>query len=428
MNNNNSVTTKNTSLAFVCIAIILVAVNMRSPIVLVGSIAPVIEQALSISQLEIGWLGAIPMFSFAFGALVSAKFSKWFGIHNLLPVMILLLALGMVLRVFAVGWWWFFAGTAILSLAIGFLNTITMPAIKQLAPKNIPLVTGLYSLAMTIMAGLVAGIVLPMSDLLGWRLATGVWAVLSVFAFVFWWQLRPNLVLDYQQQQHSNRTVSDSNSPQVVIQKRQQMPDSKHNKSMWQTPMAWWLAIFLGLQSLMYYLVASFLPSIWASKGLSLIQAGQLAMLFQLMAPIAILLLTWVMSRKDHARMMAMLASILIAMGAAGMAFGRFDVNPLFWASVWTICAGFGASLVFTLTLMLINLRTYDTMQASELSSMSQAIGYTIAMAGPLGAGWLHEVSGDWHLPLTVLTILMLINIGFAWAVSGRVMIDGKPF
>lgn len=416
------------SLWVVCFAIILVAINMRTPIVVLGSIAPLLKQDLAITQVEIGWLGAIPMFMFAFGALVSARFSKWVGIHNLLPLMIILLILGMVLRVVVVNGWFFFAGTSILSLAIGFLNTITMPAIKQLAPKNIPLVTGLYSLAMTIMAGVVAGIVLPMSHILGWRLATGVWAVLSMFAFMFWWRLRPNLVLGSHQQHHLNHKLSDDNSPQVAIQNWQQIPNPKQDKSIWKMPIAWWLAIFLGLQSLMYYLVASFLPSILVSKGLSLIRAGYLAMLFQLMAPIAILLLTWVMSRKDHARTMAMLASILIAMGAAGMAFGQFDANPLFWASVWTICAGFGASLVFTLTLMLINLRTYDIVQASELSSMSQAVGYTIAMAGPLGAGWLHEASGDWHLPLTLLTILMLINIGFAWAVSGRVMIDGKPF
>ena len=42
-------------------AMILLATNMRSPIVALGSIAPVVQGALNISETQIGWLGAVPM-------------------------------------------------------------------------------------------------------------------------------------------------------------------------------------------------------------------------------------------------------------------------------------------------------------------------------------------------------------------------------
>lgn len=419
MVNKKMTNKKMVSLWVVCLAIILVAINMRTPIVVLGSIAPLLEQDLNITQVEIGWLGAIPMFMFAFGALVSARFSKWVGIHNLLPIMIILLSVGTVFRVVVVNWWVFFAGTVVLSLAIGFLNAITMPAIKKLAPQNIPLTTGLFSLVLTIFAGLAAGFVLPISEFLGWRWATAGWVVASGFALVVWWGLRSHL-----QQINASQLATKNNAQSGNISAAQ----TNTHINMWQNPMAWSLAIFLGIQSLMYYLVASFLPSIWVSKGLTLITAGQMAMLFQFMAPVAIVLLTLLMSRKDYARSISVIASVLIVLGSMGITFGSFEVRPLFWASVWTVCIGFGASLVFTLSLMLINLRTYDMTQAADLSGMAQAVGYTIAIAGPLGAGWLHNLSNSWDLPLMVLTGLMVVNTWFAWQASASKMIDGKPF
>lgn len=49
-------------------AMILLATNMRAPIVALGSIAPVVQAALDISETQIGWLGAVPMLTFAIGA------------------------------------------------------------------------------------------------------------------------------------------------------------------------------------------------------------------------------------------------------------------------------------------------------------------------------------------------------------------------
>lgn len=415
---------KQMSIAVVCLAIILLAVNMRTPIVLLGSIASILQQDLHISQVEIGWLGATPMVMFAIGALVSAKLSKWFGIHNLLPAMIGLLIAGIVLRTLMVDWVWFFAGTALLSFAIGILNTISMPAIKKLAPSHIPLVTGLYSLTMTIFAGVVAGAILPMSEQVGWRLATAGWAIVSVFALLIWCWLRPQLQLSNNKAGISkhNSAIRDIKQEQMSFATRAQYNGhpSYRKTSMWRMAKAWQLAIFLGIQSLMYYTVASFLPTIWISKGLPAIEAGQMAMLFQLMAPVAIILLTWLMSKKDYARPMAVLGSVLIAVGTAGMTWGQFTTNPLLWAGLWSVCAGFGASVVFTLSLMLINLRTQDTVQAGELSGMAQAVGYTIAIFGPLGAGWLTNITGGWDTPLMLLTGLMVINIWFAWQASAK--------
>ncbi|MBO6224398.1 MAG: MFS transporter, partial [Psychrobacter sp.] len=132
---------------------ILLATNMRAPIVALGSIAPVVQAALDISETQIGWLGAVPMLTFAIGALISPSIGKRFGLENTLIVMIGLLTVGMIIRTVFPTWIGFLVGTLMLTLAIGFANTLAAPVIKQRTPKHIPLITGLFSLVMTVTAG-----------------------------------------------------------------------------------------------------------------------------------------------------------------------------------------------------------------------------------------------------------------------------------
>lgn len=48
----------------------------------------------------------------------------------------------------------------------------------------------------------------------------------------------------------------------------------------WKSKDAWYLGVYMGIQSLLFYTVASFLPSIGMGYGLSLTQASGLALTF----------------------------------------------------------------------------------------------------------------------------------------------------
>ncbi|MGO2278993.1 MULTISPECIES: MFS transporter [unclassified Psychrobacter] len=383
-------------------AMVLLAINMRAPIVALGSIAPVVKDALDISEFQIGWLGAIPMLSFAIGALISPAIGKRFGLENTLIAMIGLLTVGMVIRTAIPTWGGFLIGTLLLTLAIGFANTLAAPVIKQRTPQHIPLITGLLSLTMTIAAGIVAGVVLPLSEQVGWQWALGGWTILSIFAFVIWLFLRVRL---------------GSSNHQAVIPAALDASEI----SMWRTTFAWQIAIFMGLQSLLFYTIASFLPSIWVSKGLSAVSAGQMNAVFQFMAPISILSLTWLVNRGRPIQALAVFAAVLNVVGILGVSYLSTDL-----AWLWSGMMGMGCAAIFTLCMMLFSMRTYTTNQASELSGMAQAVGYVIAFFGPLGTGWLHEMTDSWSMPLFILLILMIANVVIAWLVSRPVMVDGK--
>ncbi|MDN3447386.1 MFS transporter [Psychrobacter sp. APC 3281] len=383
-------------------AMILLATNMRAPIVALGSIAPVVKDALDISEFQIGWLGAVPMLSFAVGALISPTIGKRFGLENTLIAMIGLLTVGMIIRTAIPTWSGFLTGTLLLTLAIGFANTLAAPVIKQRTPQHIPLITGLFSLTMTTAAGIVAGVVLPLSEQVGWQWALGGWTILGVFAFVIWLFLRVRL---------------GSSNHQAIIPAALGSSDI----SMWRTTFAWQIAIFMGLQSLLFYTVASFLPSIWVSKGLSAVSAGQMGSVFQFMAPVSILSLTWLVNRGRPIQALAVFAAVLNVIGILGVSYLSTDL-----AWLWSGMMGMGCSAIFTLSMMLFSMRTYTTNQASELSGMAQAVGYVIAFFGPLGTGWLHEMTGSWSMPLFIMLILMIVNVVIAWLVSRPVMVDGK--
>ena len=383
-------------------AIILLATNMRAPIVALGSIAPVVQEALDISEFQIGWLGAVPMLTFAIGALISPSIGKRFGLENTLIAMIGLLTAGMIIRAVIPTWSGFLIGTLLLTLAIGFANTLASPVIKQRTPKHIPLITGLFSFTMTVTAGIVAGVVLPLSEQVGWRWALGGWSLLGIFAIVMWLFLRVRL---------------GSSNHQAIVPSTSDASDI----SMWRTPFAWQIAVFMGLQSLLFYTVASFLPSIWISKGLSVVSAGQMNSVFQFMAPVSILSLTWLINRGRPIQALAVFAAVLNVIGVLGVSYLATDL-----AWLWSGMMGMGCAAIFTLSMMLFSLRTYTTNQASELSGMAQAVGYVIAFFGPLGTGWLHETTSSWSIPLLILLILMMLNVVIAWLISRPVMVDGK--
>jgi len=63
------------------------------------------------------------------------------------------------------------------------------------------------------------------------------------------------------------------------------------------------------------------------------------------------------------------------------------------------------------LCLSLFNLRATHHRQASQLSGMAQCVGYALAALGPLFFGVLHEQSGNWTLPFSVLAMLSLLQM-----------------
>ncbi len=381
-----------TILLLLIIGLVFAAVNMRSPLVMLGSVVPLLEQDLGLSATQIGYLGALPMPLFALGALFSPMLARRFGLNQMMIAMTALLTLGVAVRVwFGVGF--LFLGTLILSFAIGILNALTAPFIKHCAPNHITLATGVFSLSMSVLAGFAAWVVVPMADVAGWQLSMSVWAAFGALAALIWFGIyRVN---------HHAQAYAAAQHPATF--------------NAWRTLAAWQIAVLMGLQSFLFYTVASFLPSIAMSFGYELSASTQFALLFQLMAPVAILLMTYLIKRGLSTAIVGLIGSVCNFLGVVGLLYAPD------WMVVWSAVMGFGCAVIFTLCLMLFSLRTTSTEHARDLSGMVQAVGYFIAMCGPLMMGKLFEHFGDWYWALIAMSALMLINIPMGiWAGSSE--------
>lgn len=386
-------TAKTVPVALLAIALILLAINMRSPIVMLGSVAPILKDALGLTDNMIGWLGALPMPAFALGSLLSPYVARRFGLERTLVLMVAIISISLMVRVLGNSWL-FFIGTGVMALAIGFVNTLGAPIIKKHAPNHIALMTGLLSLCMSVFAGLTAWAVLPLTTASSWQFGLGSWAIVGLITAMIWY------VISRQTAAHTPAT-------------------STHTRfNAWRNINAWLLAAFMGIQSVLFYGMAAFLPSIGVAKGMTLDEATKLALTFQIAAPFTIISLTWLTKRGVSVRISAIIATLLNVMGVSGLIYFPAQLH------LWSLLMGLGVASIFTLSLMMFSLRTHDADTARDVSGMVQAVGYSIAFTGPVMLGELFEIHQDWHMPLLALLALMAVNVVVAWFATRPYMFE----
>ena len=393
----------------VVIAILLLAINMRAPIIGFGAVAKLVQQDLGLTTKTIGLIGTIPVMAFASSSFVAPMLSRRIGLENTMILATSLLAIGIFVRVAHPQLGFLLAGTVLLSLAISLGNVLIPAVIKKYTPNHIGLVMGSYSMFLSVFAGFASGIAMWLVSLSNWQFALGVWGWVSVAAVAAWLMvahLRLRQKISTHDAQFINQAVAEAGQPS--------------RKSVWKIPMAWWISAFMGLQSLLYYTLASFLPSLLIDKGLSKAQAGNVGMVFQLVAFPSILLLTKWVSSQWNLRTLALLAAVGNLVGVFG--FGFLPLQG--WVWVWSIASGFGCGVIFTLCMMIFTLKSKDSQQAAELSGMAQTVGYSIAITGPIVTGWLKDLSYTWTLSMGFLTILMVLNCVFSWLATQNKAIE----
>jgi CP family cyanate transporter-like MFS transporter len=311
------------------------------------------------------------------------------------------------------------AGTILLGSAIAIGNVLIPAIVKRDFPHRVPVLTGLYSAVMGGFAGIGSGLAVPLADVGGWRLALGVWAAWALLAALAWLaRLRagqPTLATG--REATSDRARTSATPP------REQQPAERHttvsmtrsadSTSMWRSGLAWQVAVFFGLQSASFYTLVTWLPSIEASLGVSPAVAGWHLFLFQFLGIFGGLAVGPLMHRQHDQRPAAIGVTVLMFVAMIGLL-----VAPG-WLLVWAITAGVstGSSIAVALTLVSVRARTPEA--AGQLSGMAQGVGYLIAAAGPAVAGFLHELSGAWTLPIVAVLAIATVQFVFA-ALAGR--------
>ncbi|WP_026549510.1 MFS transporter [Arthrobacter sp. Br18] len=377
-------------LAFV--GVLLIAVNLRVSFVSVGPLLNDISTDLGLSSAGAGLLTGLPLIAFAVFSPVAPVFAARLGLDRALWISLLLLAAGIVLRsVPLTGSVW--AGTGLIGVAIAFLNVLVPSLVKRDFPSRVSQVTGCYTAAQAAAAALGAALVVPIAQLpqAGWRVALGLWAGLALIALG---ALLPLLLRSNGQPQGSEEERQASLSP-------------------WKSVLGWQVTLFMGLQSVAFYVLMAWLPSIEQGQGVSEAAAGTHLSIFLLVSVVASLATGALLHLLPDQRIIALSGSVLVLLTYAGLAIAPGLMM------VWVITGALGCGSLIVIALSLFSLRTTHHSQAAALSGMAQAVGYALGAAGPVLFGVLRDWSGGWTLPLAV-TACSMVPLCVTAVLAGR--------
>jgi CP family cyanate transporter-like MFS transporter len=366
------------------VAILAIAFNLRPALSGIGPLAENIGIDLNLSDAWLGLLTTLPLLAFGVISMLTSLFTKRLGIGKTLLGALVILTFGIVLRSLfgVVG---LLAGTLFIGIGIAFGNVLIPALTKQNFPKKAGAITSLYSSVMAVGASIAAGISVPLANSYGWgwRGALGIWAVPAFLALVIW-SFRVK---------HIKKTKPRRGFTEAL-------------KELSGTPLVWKMAIYMGLQSLAFYVVLAWLPTILVEDGYTSSYAGWMLSLSQATGILgSIIIPLWAGKRKDQ-RLIIVILVLLEIISLAGLMFPELGMVP-----VWVSIIGFVLGGTFGLALLLIVLRSTDADTAAELSGIVQSIGYLIAATGPLLIGIIHDVSQDWNYALVVLIGVSLMKL-----------------
>ncbi|HFZ7813492.1 TPA: CynX/NimT family MFS transporter [Salmonella enterica subsp. enterica serovar Chester] len=366
--------------ALLIAGILMIATTLRVTFTGAAPLLETIRSDYGLSTAQTGLLTTLPLLAFALVSPLAAGIARRFGMERSLFAAMLLICAGIALRSLPSATL-LFAGTAIIGCGIALGNVLLPGLIKRDFSQHVARLTGSYSLTMGAAAALGSALVVPLAlHGFGWRGALLMLMLFPLLALLIWLP-----------QWRTTRSANLSSSRAL------------HERGIWRSPLAWQVTLFLGLNSLIYYVIIGWLPTILISHGYSEAQAGSLHGLLQLATAAPGLAIPLILHRFNDQRWIAALVSLLCAVGAAGLWFVPGQ------AVIWTLLFGFGSGATMILGLTFIGLRASSAHQAAALSGMAQSVGYLLAACGPPVMGKLHDASGSWYLPLSGVTVLAII-------------------
>ena len=358
-------------------ALFFITLSLRAPISIIGPLTETLGTFLSSTQ--IGILGSIPPITFGIIAFLVIFLQPTQAIFIALLCLIfgiLFRSLGADPYAFA-GFVALYGGTFILSSGIAIINVLLPVIIKNRYPQHINVAMSLY----TVVAGasVLCGIllILPILNLSSLSFAMGIWVVLPLLGFIF-----------YFSQFHNGR----------LFRKK---PKIAQTKNLYKNFTAWNITLFMGFQAILSYSVSIWLPQIVSEAGFGIMNGTKCLLLVQIVAVIASLLCPIVLKKLTPREKLYL---ILILSGIYALFPFAFYLSSNYFVLLFaSLLGGISIGACFSLALLFISWKTSMKEDVILLSSMSQGVGYLMGALGPYAIGVLHTIDENFDRGLLVL-------------------------
>ncbi len=384
------------------LAVVLLAVNLRPVVNSVGALLPGIRSSLGLSATAAGALTSLPPLCFALFGLVAPRLAARYGTEKVVVGALAAVTFGQGVRIVGPSTGALFAGSLLALSGLALANVLLPSIIRAYFPSRVPIMTAVYTTAMAIGATSSSAFTVPLQRGLGgdWQTGLGTWGVTAAVALVPW------------------LVMSAPHGPAPAGQERPTL----RPVDLLRSRMAWTLGLFFGLQSAQAYIVTSWLSQILVDDGADLGTAGFAVGVFAgvgipISAAIPALL-----------AQQARLPALVVGLGGCYVAgYLGLGLAPSAGMWAWAALLGVGSG-TFPLILTLIALRARSSQGVAALSAFTQCTGYLVAAVGPVAIGALHDLTGGWSVPLTVLaaSAALMAGVGLR-AARPRFVEDSVP-
>ncbi|WEV76022.1 MFS transporter [Bifidobacterium sp. ESL0800] len=383
----------------VVLGLILAGANLRMPITMMPPLLNDLKAEIGLPTSLAGLLTTIPLLGFALASPMMGKFGAKHGSDKVLVVSLIILSVGSYLRVIPSSWA-LMVGTAILGIGIAGGNVLLPAVIKDRFPNNIAGMTTLYTMAQVIVASLGTAASGVVASKIGIQSSMAMFALVGPVALIVWIFIA---VLN-QRRSGSSHIAVDTPVDRPMV-----------DRTPWRSPLAWLILAYFGLQSMLYYSLLTWLPSMWQEAGFSSVVAGNLATLFQLTGMPLTLTVPMIAERKHGLAIINGIVGGGFALGVLGILVPGANL-PL--NVVAAALMGMASAAAFSICVIFFQKRTSNAADTARLSGMAQSGGYLLAAVGPVALGALNGLLHTW----TPIIVLVLVVIALMY-LSGLVVI-----
>lgn len=374
---------------FFILSLILVSFSMRSPMGAVGPLLDKISSSLSLSSTLSGLITTLPLILFSLSAPIGSLLVKKAKLSHLIPLYVLVVTLGVVIRSFF-GITGLFIGTALIGIGTGLLNSSIPAFLKSSYKERFGLLNGIYSSSMTLSSALTATLVGVLFTLFSsWKYALLLIAVLTFTSFIFsFFSFRK---IDTKEDIPSFSFKNLLNSRNISI------------------------ALFMGFQALIFYSMLSWYPEMCGWRFSPGGNKGVLFTILQLSSLIPAFLVP-LLAKKNNIRILSSSLALLFIPGILIAYYSNSVVFLLFG----TICCGISLGGTFSSSISFCSISGRNAVEVATLTSFGQCIGYLISSFGPVLIGYSYDKSASWNITIGIFVVLSLFMVLFSFLATRK--------
>ena len=387
------------SSALLFVAVIAVAVNLRSGI---SSVGPVLEETLAAFGADASYAGAItaiPGFLFALLGIIAVPLAMRLGLTRTITAGAVLTFIGLAVRPWVGPIWLFVALTGLVVAGIAVANVLLPAWIKRHGGRHIVALMTIYGALLGL-----SGALGPLTALMfrgddAWKWALGIWAIPAAVQLAVWaWVM---IRIGDDKPRGSRPSASDAGNATTAAATADPATTAAATTSptapIYRSTTALFLMFFFGLQSMNAYVQMGWLPQIYRDGGASA-NTGTIALaLVGALNVVGGLAMPGIIARTRNLAPFTVVFAVFTAAGYLGLLLADGHA-PLLWAFLLGI-GGF----CFPTAIALIPARSRSPHVTARLSGFVQPVGYLIAGAGPVVVGAVYSATGEWRGILVAL-------------------------